>query len=218
MSRSHWRCRARAFLPFRVLYTTIRGGWYFGARVLIAEPIFRSYCAQVGRRFHTGVFVHWVQGRGRIIIGDDVLLDGKISFSFAARYHDQPTLRIGDRTGIGHQSVIVVGDEITIGCDCRIAGQVSLRDAPGHPLDADARRRGDPAPADAVKPIHIEDNVWIGTGSLVHAGVRIGTGSVIAAHSVVVSDVPPFSLMAGNPARRIGTVPSASPLQPERVD
>lgn len=49
-------------------------------------------------------------------------------------------------------------------------------------------------------PIVIEDNVWIGAGVIVLKGVTIGTGSVIAAGSVVTKDVAPFSIMAGVPA------------------
>ncbi len=197
------------FLPWRWLYTGVRGVWYFVARVCIAEPIFRSYCTRVGRRFRCGTFVHWVQGRGRIVIGDDVLLDGKISFAFASRFSDHPTFTIGDRSGVGHQCAFVIADAITIGNDCRIAGGSQFRDSPGHPLDAEARRRGDPPPRDAVKPIVIEDDVWIGAFAMVQAGVRIGRGSVISSRAVVLSDVPPWSLMAGNPARRIGSLAPA---------
>ena len=198
-------------VPLRLVYTGVRSAWHGGFRVLIAEPVFRSYCAEVGQRFRTGVFVHWVQGRGQILIGDDVLLDGKSSFSFAARFSDAPTLRIGDRTKIGHGCTFVVGREIVIGADCRIAGGSSFRDSPGHPLDPDARRRGDPPPPDAIRPIVLEDNVWIGTRAIVQAGVRIGTGSVVSSGAVVTGDVPPFSLVAGNPARRIGVVSTSAP-------
>jgi len=199
-------------VPYRLVYTGVRGAWHQFVRVVVAEPIFRSYCAEVGRRFRAGAFVHWVQGRGRIIIGDDVLIDGKCSFAFAARFDDAPTLRIGDRTGIGHGCIFVVAREITIGADCRIAGNASFRDSPGHPLDPDARRRGDPPPPEAIKPIHVEDNVWIGHGAIIHGGVRIGKGSVVSSGAVVMSDVPENSLVAGNPARRIGVVgPTSSP-------
>jgi acetyltransferase-like isoleucine patch superfamily enzyme len=206
------------FLPWRLVYTGVRGCWYFVARVFIAEPIFRTYCTRVGRRFRCGVYVHWVQGRGDIFIGDDVLLDGRISFAFAARFRDRPTLRIGDRSGIGHRCTFVIADSITIGNDCRIATGSQFRDSPGHPVDAGARRRGEPPPPEAVKPIVIEDDVWIGASVIVQAGVRIGRGSVISSRAVVLSDVPPCSLMAGNPARRIGSLaPSdatAAPVAP----
>ncbi len=201
-------------VPFRMVYTGVRTVWNGFIRIAVAEPIFKSYCTTVGRRFRAGAFVHWINGRGRIIIGDDVLIDGKCSFTFAARYRDDPTLRIGDRTKIGHECTFVVADEIAIGADCRIAGGASFRDSPGHPVDPEARRRGDPPPAEAVKPILIEDNVWIGSNAIISAGVRIGTGSVISSGAVVLTDVPAGSLIAGNPGRRIGVVTPAAATTP----
>ncbi len=202
-------------VPYRMAYTGVRGVVHAVRRVLIAEPIFKSYCTVVGKRVRTGVFVHWVMGRGRIILGDDVLLDGKISFSFAARFVDMPTLRIGDRTDIGHGCAIIVGEAVTIGSDCRIASGVQIRDSPGHPVEPEARRRGEPPPRSAVRPITIEDNVWIGSQAIVQAGVTIGQGSVVSSGAVVMNDVPPYSLVAGNPARRIGIVTAATPTIPE---
>jgi acetyltransferase-like isoleucine patch superfamily enzyme len=48
-------------------------------------------------------------------------------------------------------------------------------------------------------------DVWIGYGSVILAPVRIGNSSIIAAGSVVINDVPPFSIVGGNPAKVIGT-------------
>ena len=49
----------------------------------------------------------------------------------------------------------------------------------------------------------IEDDVWIGIGSIVLSGVKIGTGSIIAAGSVVTKNVEPYSIYGGNPAVKI---------------
>lgn len=51
--------------------------------------------------------------------------------------------------------------------------------------------------------IIVEDDVWIGVGSILLSGVTIGLGSIIAAGSVVTKDVEPYSIYAGNPARKI---------------
>jgi acetyltransferase-like isoleucine patch superfamily enzyme len=49
----------------------------------------------------------------------------------------------------------------------------------------------------------VEDDVWIGFGAIVLSGSRIGRGAVIAAGAVVTSDVSPYAIMAGIPAREI---------------
>lgn len=51
--------------------------------------------------------------------------------------------------------------------------------------------------------IILEDEVWIGTNALIMSGVKIGKGSVVAAGSVVVKDVEPYSIVGGNPAKYI---------------
>lgn len=55
-------------------------------------------------------------------------------------------------------------------------------------------------PATQVRVTHIGNDVWVGHGAYIAAGVTIGDGAVIAAKSVVVKDVPPFAVVAGNPA------------------
>jgi Acetyltransferase (isoleucine patch superfamily) len=50
-------------------------------------------------------------------------------------------------------------------------------------------------------PIVLEDDVWIGSGSIILKGITIGEGSVVAAGSVVTKDVSPNVIVGGNPAR-----------------
>src|SRR5947209_6417960 len=54
----------------------------FAWRVLVCEPLFKAYCVRHGRRVRTGPFLHWVDGRGDILLGDDVRIDGKCHFLF----------------------------------------------------------------------------------------------------------------------------------------
>jgi len=57
-----------------------------------------------------------------------------------------------------------------------------------------------------TEPVEIGDNVWIGTEAMILKGVRIGKDAVIGARSVVVRDVPPGAIVAGNPSKAIGSV------------
>ena len=188
-------------------FLLVRGVYYWCRRVLVAEPLFKAYCRSYGRRLRTDIFIHWIQGRGDLIIGDDVLIDGKCSFTFAARYTQRPTLTVGSGSGIGHECAFTIGKRITIGRKCRIAAGVWMFDSHGHPSDPQARLEDRAAPDAEVKPISIEDNVWIGGKAVIFPGVTVGQGSVVSACAVVTSDVPPYSIVAGNPARRIGTLP-----------
>lgn len=56
---------------------------------------------------------------------------------------------------------------------------------------------------DEYKKINIEHDVWIGARAIIMDGVKISTGSVVAAGSVVTKDVPPYAIVAGVPARII---------------
>ena len=143
-----------------------------------------------GRGVRTDVYIHWIQGRGNLIVGDDVLMDGKCSITFASRYSANPTLTIGDHSGIGHGCRFTIGKRITIGRHCRIAADVWMFDSSGHPLDAAARQAGDSPRPDDVRPITIGDNVWIGGRAIIHPGVTIGDHSIVSAGAVVMSDVP----------------------------
>ena len=193
-------------LPLLYLVLGVRRVYHFMARVFVCEPLFKAYCASYGEGVHTGVFLHWVRGKGRIELGDHVLVDGKCSFAFGARYTEMPLLRVGSHTGIGHNCTFVVGKAITIGEHCRIANDVVMFDSSGHPSEPVARMQGAPAPIESVKPIIIERNVWIGRGAIIFPGVTIGENSVISAGAVVTSSVPPNSIALGNPARRLASV------------
>jgi maltose O-acetyltransferase len=93
---------------------------------------------------------------------------------------------------------------ITIGNRVSIAPRVTLVTS-SHPNSSRIRSF---APL-SEGPIVIEDDAWLGAGCVVLPGVRIGRGAVVGANSVVVQDVPPLHIVAGQPARAVRE------LQPE---
>lgn len=189
-------------LPQVSLFLFLRSTYYFALRVFFCEPYFKFHCSSYGRNLHTGVFLHWITGRGKIIVGDNVLIGGKCSFDFAARFSDMPTFIVGNNTLIHHGCSFSIGKKIVIGQSCLIAGEVWITDSPGHPADPIARMAGLPPPDDKVKPVVIEDNVWIGRRAMILPGVTIGQGSIVAAGAVVTHNVPPNTMVAGNPAQQ----------------
>jgi acetyltransferase-like isoleucine patch superfamily enzyme len=189
--------------PLLALFLLLRSIYYFFVRVFFCEPLFKAYCTRFGRNLRTDVYLHWVQGKGDLIIGDDVLIDGKCTFLFAVRYCERPTLIIGDHTGVGHNCSFTIGKQITIGRHCRIAGNVQIFDSPGHPADPAARLADQPVDPDEVRPVTIGDNVWVGNNAIIFPGVTIGEGSIVSIGSVVMASVPPNTMVAGNPARQV---------------
>ena len=192
--------------PMLWMFLAVRSVYYFVMRVFICEPLFKASCTSYGRGLHTDVFIHCVQGKGDIILGDYVEVDGKCSFGFAARFSPNPSIRIGDYTIIRGGTSFVVCKSITIGKHCKIAGGVSMFESNGHPSDPEDRMAGLPPRPQDVRPITIGDNVWIGARSIITPGVTIGEGSIVSAASVVLSDVPPYTVVAGYPARKIASL------------
>jgi acetyltransferase-like isoleucine patch superfamily enzyme len=188
-------------------YLAARSTYEAGLRVFIAQPVFRAYCKECGPGLRTGEFIHFVQGKGTMILGSNVWLDGKSTFTFASRFSDEPTLVIGDNTGIGNGCSFAVGKRITIGKNCILSGQTSIFDSSGHPSDPVARRNHEPPPREEVRPVTIGDDVWIGKQSIIFPGVRIGDGAIVSAGSVVRRHVPPYAVVAGNPAQLMFRLP-----------
>lgn len=92
---------------------------------------------------------------------------------------------------------VSIGNRVTVGANCTIT------DTDFHPLIPSERGR-QPSGGMTI-PVVIENDVFIGMNCLILKGVHIGSGSVVGAGSVVTHNVPPNSMIAGNPARVIGT-------------
>ena len=108
---------------------------------------------------------------------------------------------IGDNVGVSGCSISAC-ESVSIGNNVLVGSGALITDSDAHPVDFEARKKGCPG---VSRPICIEDDVFIGARAIVLKGVRIGCGSVVGAGAVVVKDVPPYSVVAGNPAVVVGS-------------
>lgn len=160
----------------------------------------------VSLRFeHTG-FVS-VRGRiriskknGTISVGEFTDFWPDVKMSCNGKSNQEARISIGERCSIGDRTEIHSGSLIQIGNGTMIAWDCVI-------LDRDYHGIGNTQ--EALKPVIIGSGVWIGCRGLVMKGVTIGDGAVIGAGSVVTSNIPPFTLAAGNPARVIREIKTA---------
>lgn len=147
---------------------------------LLVKTIWRKY--QIGRNFHSGQSVI-LWAKSNLVIGDNFYI-GRFS-------QIECDARIGHNVIFANR-VALVGrydhNYQQIGVSIRLASQIRHLDYSWKGLN--------------LKVI-VEDDVWIGYGSIILSGVKIGQGSIIAAGSVVTKDVEPYSIYAGNPAKKI---------------
>jgi acetyltransferase-like isoleucine patch superfamily enzyme len=111
---------------------------------------------------------------------------------------DPRRVSIGANCAINHGVFILGNAGITIGENVVLSARCMLMDAglsPDGDFGRPETRHYD------NRPIVIEDGAWIGAGSIILQGVTVGRSSIVGAGSVVTRDVPPLTIVAGNPAR-----------------
>lgn len=144
----------------------------------------------IGRRLES-----W--NASRITIGARCTIEHDVYLKIVAR---EAHLSIGDFTFVGRGCELDVALSVSIGKHTLIAPGVFITDH-GHEIGRD--QRIDEQGIHAA-PVVIGSDVWIGTRSVILAGVSIGDGAVIGAGSIVRENVEPFTIVAGVPARQIG--------------
>jgi acetyltransferase-like isoleucine patch superfamily enzyme len=150
-----------------------------------------------------------IKNKGRIIIGKNATINSN-NRGYHLNMHnrvklvaDRPNaiISIGEFSRI-HGSCIHAFKNIAIGKRCLIAANCQIFDGNGHDLSFPNVENRINTLGEA-KEIVIEDNVWIGANCIVLPGITIGEGSVIAAGSVVNTNVPKMSIAGGNPIKII---------------
>jgi len=147
---------------------------------LLRKVVYRKY--SIGPGFHAGIRVR-IWGRQKVVIGRNFYI-GRDSFI-------ETDVVIGDNVILGNRVALIGRYDHhyqQVGTPIRLAMQIRDKTYNWKGLDYITT---------------IENDVWIGYGTTVMGGVRIGEGSIIGACSLVTKDVEPYSIYAGVPARKV---------------
>ncbi len=156
-------------------------------------------------------------GKKYLMVGDDSVVKGSFIFEIT-----EGQISIGSRTFIGGGQFICIdsikiGDDVMFSWGCTVADNNShshiwnqrKNDVAQWKNGLDENRIGKYKDWTNVKrgKIVVRDKAWIGFNSIILKGVTIGEGAIVGAGSVVTKDVPDWTIVAGNPARIIRTIP-----------
>jgi acetyltransferase-like isoleucine patch superfamily enzyme len=172
----------------------------FVVTTLYRGPLFQSRCASFGKNLVLDGPMPLVSGHLQIHIGDNCYIGGHVFIS-SGRVFDEPNLIVGNGSSIGWNTQIVVNREVIIEDDVTIAFNCRIADSDGHPREADLRIAKMPPDPKDIRPVRICKKAWIGNGAHIMKAVTIGEGAIIGANSVVMSNIPPYCLALGNPAK-----------------
>lgn len=191
-----------------VLRKAIRFPW--AALEKLRESRKRQKCAVgAGSRLYAASIITNHFEKDRISIGKNSHIHGHLS-----TMGHGGEIKIGDDCFVGPQTNIWSSLSIHIGDRVLVSHGVNIFDTNSHSTSAENRSihfkntilYGQPETLSDVEEgaVKIYDDVWIGFNSAIMKGVSLGTGSIVAACSVVTKDVEPFTIVAGNPAKPIG--------------
>ena len=143
-------------------------------------------------------------------LGSGSLLRGSVTLA-----RNGAKLTIGSNTAINGMTNISIAQSIEIGDNVLISFDCLFMDHDGHSVNPDLRAKdlpdllsGRPKSWTNVNeaPIKINDFVWVGARAVILKGVNVGKGAIVASGAVVTRDVPPFTIVGGNPAKVVGKV------------
>lgn len=128
-------------------------------------------------------------------VGKNCYMEAPFCCDYASNIH------VGDNFYCNFDCLFLDSAPIRIGDNVMLGPGVHIY-TPCHPLDAATRNSG----MEFAKAVNIGNDVWIGGRAVICPGVNIGNGAVVGAGAVVTKDVPPNTVVAGNPARVIRVI------------
>lgn len=201
-------------LHYTAVFKTLRYSLLFNimkGKVLLFTP----YCSVViskSAKLHisavivVGKKIHFpyskLETRLLLLQNSELKIDGAFSFGYGSdiEVFEHAKLIIGGKKFTSSYTnincTIICGEKIEIGYDVVIGRNVTIRDTNGgHYINRPNYKN--------TKPVKIGNKVWIASDCTIMPGVTIGDGAVIGAHTLVLHDVPPYTLVAGNPQKII---------------
>lgn len=173
---------------------------------LIQRVLGRATChLQEGARLGAGAKIRNIRGEtDRVVVGRHTLVLGELlTFAHGGEISIGEWCYVGEGTRIWSAASIEIGNRVLISHSANIFDNLT------HPINAAHRHAqfrqiltaGHPGKISLDEsPVRVCDDAWIGAGAIVLRGVTVGEGGIVAAGAVVTKDVPPYTIVAGNPA------------------
>ncbi len=176
---------------YRWLFGRLGRGSVFGRSVVIRSPLRISVGEKV--LIDDGVVLDAKGKTSRIDLGNNILIGRQSILSC-----NEAQIRIGDFVSLGPfclfacKAHVGIGSNVSIGSGAQFMAGGHDSEDPDIPVIRQAR---------LAKGITISDGAWIGSGAIILDGVTVGQNSIVGAGAVVSKDVPPWTVVLGNPAR-----------------
>lgn len=193
-----------AATPLRWRYVTSKRWWHIAASCHWSTRLYFLGVPELD----TGVCVGRrttirSEGSGRMVLGEEVWIGDDCEISVLEE------IRIGQGTSVQHRSQLHGDVELGAGCVCAANLYIAssshrFRDTPHLPIRWQDSAVGSLPAKDRSRRVVIEDDCWLGINVVICPGVIVGRGTVVGANAVVTTSTPPYSVVAGAPARVIG--------------
>lgn len=166
--------------------------------------------------YETAKILNFLKDKEKIVLGHDCHIKGELLI-----FGHGGQIEMGDFSYLGPNSYVWSAKKITIGKRVLISHNCSIFDSDTHPLDPGERHEQFKEIITTGQPKHINlnekevvigDDVLIAANSIILKGVKIGKAAIVGAGSVVTKDVPPYAIVAGNPAKIVNYVQKESDI------
>lgn len=188
------------FVPYRL----IRGVKFFWRLIYSASVANMIFKAGKGMMIIPDA---WIEGGKYICIGDNFCARSGLRIEAHDHYQNQhffPHIAIGNNVNVGENCHIGAIDSVEIGNNVLMGSKVYITDHQhGRTTENELEIKPIERKLYSRGTVVVEDDVWLGDGVAIMPNVRIGHNSVVGANAVVTKDVPPFSIVAGVPAKII---------------